>query len=387
LHPKCRIVGSWPKQAKWGCMERSRLAGVSRTQLHGVLTLAGRVALVVALAWLFPPTRTLVRASLPLILLVAFVLLLFVIVLRLPSYLVAHDAGSTSEQQLTPSELLKAKNDVRTMLLQVIAGGVLVMGAFATWEQAKATGQQIEISERQYQASQARERRERATLAAEQLDRGQLSARINAINILEDIDRDSSEHRQFIVQVLSAYVRTHSPWPAKSGTLSGGRLLRPLQQRSPDLQAAVTMLGRRHRLFQLQACSTCLTLTCARPMPQVFQAPHFEHANLQRSQLDAATLLYINLVGARLQDASFQFADLSRANLAKADLRRADLRQAILVGANLKDAHLEGAQLQGANLQGAILNGAILKGAVASPKTRWPKGFDWIASGSVLGPL
>ncbi len=84
-------------------------------------------------------------------------------------------------------------------------------------------------------------------------------------------------------------------------------------------------------------------------------------------------------------------ADISEANLSgvtmiggilhSANLKNTNLIEAILSGTDLSEANLSGADLSGANL-----NGAILKNSLYDKHTRWPKGFDPIASGAILEP-
>ena len=121
-----------------------------------------------------------------------------------------------------------------------------------------------------------------------------------------------------------------------------------LAVRAPDVQAAVTILGRwRNRL--------------GKPPPVL----DLHNADLQGAILVGAELQGVILVGAQLQD-----ANLAGAQLQDARLNGAQLQRAILFGAQLQDAILFGAQLQD-----AILDTAELQGARASEATRWPEGW------------
>ena len=136
-------------------------------------------------------------------------------------------------------------------------------------------------------------------------------------------------------EILSAYVRRVSRQP------SVGPLGDPnLPARLPEVQAAVTVLGRR-------------TVLAGDP------------------PLDLSGSL---LPGARLEGA----------RLAGADLRGADVRGASLQHAELAGAHLEQALVCGTQFQGADLSGTHLAGARASAATSWPDGFDWRAAGARL---
>jgi hypothetical protein len=230
-----------------------------------------------------------------------------------PGYLVQRSLDATGTPTLTAAERLKAENDARTTLLQGVAGLVLVVGAGATW--------------RQLQINREGQITERFNKAIDHLgDPGndKLDVRLGGIYALERIANNSKDDRATIAEILTAYVRGHAAWtsPAEDANPSDAAWveLAELRVRAPDIQAAMTVLGRR-----------------ALPPGRTHQP-----------------LL-----------------------LARTDLRRADLAYANLKGTSLAGAHLERAFLGGAHLEGAILVGAYLEGARATPATSWPNGFNW----------
>ena len=72
------------------------------------------------------------------------------------------------------------------------------------------------------------------------------------------------------------------------------------------------------------------------------------------------------------------------ANLAGAGLQTAIPENANLENANLRDTLLWNANLCGANLTGADLMGADLHGGTYNALTKWPEGFDPVATGAIL---
>src|SRR5215204_2392989 len=102
-------------------------------------------------------------------------------------------------------EGLKAQNEVRTTLLQGLAGVVLALGAYFTYRQ-------VMLSRTQVQILQQGQITERFTRAIDQLGHAQLDVRLGGIYALERIVRDSPADRATIGEVLTAFVRTHSPW-------------------------------------------------------------------------------------------------------------------------------------------------------------------------------
>jgi hypothetical protein len=145
---------------------------------------------------------------------------------------------------------------------------------------------------------------DRYTKAIDQLDKDKaLAVRLGGLYALERIARDSRADRATIAEVLCAYARTAPRNPSESVVaavlpvnhadidLLPGRLVR-LEVRAPDVQAALTILGRwRERLHE--------------PPPVV--------------DLHGADLRGANL-GSDLRVANLG-ADLQGANLAGADLQ------------------------------------------------------------------
>jgi hypothetical protein len=271
----------------------------------------------------------------------------------------------------TISEELKAQNDIRTTLLQALAGTVLAIGAYLTFRQLLIT--------REGQIT------DRYTKAVDQLGSEHISVRLGGIYALGRIARDSSDDRITISDVLSAYIRGHAPWPPR---LEGQppantptKEVPELQVRAPDVQAALTVRGHGPFPAPWELRSQRTEMSSPRDIwvtPGVVGRLNLTSTDLRRAALDGADLRGANLFGADLRGANLFGADLqvallSNANLRDARLFRIDLRDAVLSGANLQDAWLNGADLrdarldrvnlQGANLQDAQLDGASLQDA------------------------
>ena len=84
---------------------------------------------------------------------------------------------------------------------------------------------------------------DRYTKAIEQLGSKELDVRIGGIYALERVARDSAKDHPTVMEVLAAFIRGHSreQWPPSDAG-------RPDQERltRPDVQAAVTVAGRRN---------------------------------------------------------------------------------------------------------------------------------------------
>jgi hypothetical protein len=245
------------------------------------------------------------------------------------------------------------QNDARATLLQALAGGALLLGAYFTWRQVQTGRQQVHLAE-QGQIT------ERFTRAIDQLGSDHLDVRLGGIYALERIARDSPGDRATIGEVLTAYIRGHAPWPPR---LEGQPPVEAaietvafLRLRAPDVQAALTVLGRGR---------------FADPDPEAPQLDlsdtDLRRAYLSRADLRRARLYSADLRRARFDDTDLRGATLTRANLQEAhlldaNLRDADLHHADLQDADLTDANLEGADLRHASLQGTKLDGVDLRG-------------------------
>jgi uncharacterized protein YjbI with pentapeptide repeats len=308
--------------------------------------------------------------------------------------------------ELLASDGLKGKDraeDVgrsRTALLASLAGLIAVAGAVFTG-----------LS---YRLNRAGQITERFTRAIDQLGHSELDVRLGGIYALERIARDSKDDHPQVVEVLTAYVREHAPWPARtSGRPAGAAELdvqieaihaliaatRALARNAAgseaepdvagvevpdepppsgdqteraelptDVQATMRVLGRRDASQDRAGTRFNLARTDLRRVvleaPEAnLQAANLSEANLQAANLSEANLQSANLSGANLEGARLPKANLEGARLSGANLEGAYLPKANLQGARLFGANLEGADLPKANLQGARLRGANLQGA------------------------
>jgi hypothetical protein len=293
--------------------------------------------------------------------------LLWLVVVMAPPWFVDDDS----------LEGLKAQNEVRTTLLQGVAGLVLLVGAYFTWRQLH-TAREGQITERY-------------TRAIDQLGHGELDVRLGGIYALERIARDSPADRRTIAEVLSAFIRTHAPWPPRlpgqyKETASIDQVP-SLPLRAPDVQAALTVLGHGEferlvehvpRLDLIGADLRRANLFKANLQQATLANGSVQEANLNEANLHEAYFEETNLQGASLHDANLQGAYLGYANLQGAILHGANLQEAILHSTNLQKA-----DLRGANLQDAELYRARLEQAMADEGTTWPDGFDWRAAGVI----
>jgi uncharacterized protein YjbI with pentapeptide repeats len=209
--------------------------------------------------------------------------------------------------------------------------------------------------------------------------------RLGGIYALERIANESGNNRKAIAEILTAYVRHHAKWVGPSRSWWWRRTsteqLPGLRARQPDVQAVMTVLGRR----------AAPPLPPGEPEPERLFLAHVDlrEAGLVDAKLKGADLRDAHLEGAHLEradlrDAQLEGAHLERADLQDADLQGADLTCAQLQGANLDHSNLQRARLAGADLQEASLDGAQLTNARADLTTNWPEGFNRTRAGVLL---
>jgi hypothetical protein len=163
-----------------------------------------------------------------------------------------------------PSE----KKDLVLAVAQILAGTALLSGLYFTWRR-------VEISQRTLATAQDQQVTERFTRAIDQLGKTDeegnklLEIRLGGIYALERIARESEEDHWPIMEVLTAYVRQHSPRrpeeealqveedvttekPEKhSGGSRGEYDPTEVPPADPDILAIMTVLRRRSRSWGL----------------------------------------------------------------------------------------------------------------------------------------
>jgi hypothetical protein len=258
----------------------------------------------------------------------------------------------------------------------LVAGSVAALGAVAAWRQLQDNRRQAEAvreeTDEQLRLARDGQLTDRFTRAVDQLGNEDLYVRLGGIYALERIARDSEIDAPTIVEVLAAFIRGHShhrpsrTYAAGSTGPSTGLAGRDqddadsLLRRAADVQAALTVLGRR--------------------VPVPGSRPDLSGSELAGAHLFSADLNLASLPNADLTEADFMMVDLTQANLTSANLTRADLRDVSFVEAFFTYATLIGARLVDVDLTGADLAGADLAGVVADTDTRWPDGFDPVAA-------
>jgi Pentapeptide repeats (8 copies) len=156
----------------------------------------------------------------------------------------------------------KLENDARTTLVQAFGGLALLIGFYFTAKTWRTT-QEGQVTDR-------------FTKAINQLGEAgpeKLAIRLGGIYALERIAMDSERDHWPVMEILTAYIREHAPWPSHYSP-------------APDIQAVLTVLGRRARTYG-KGEDQRLDLT----------RTDLRRANLARAHLEGAHLTSADLGG------------------------------------------------------------------------------------------
>jgi len=251
-----------------------------------------------------------------------------------------------------PAKRLDEVNAFRTTLAGVLGGLAVAGGAVVAALNFQETSRQNRAVLELQRRGQVTERFTKAIEQVGQPGPDKLALRLGGIYALEQIALDSEDMHWPVMEVLVAFVHTNPAGdePPVSGTWADDT---PRRQRDrlpipADLQAAVTVLGRRPESRR-------------RWEHTHERAFNLRFVDLRRARLWGAHFEDTLLTGARFDDALLVHAHLQRAYLSGASLRGVSLRDAHLEQAVLRGAHLEGATLLGARMDGADLRGAHLE--------------------------
>jgi uncharacterized protein YjbI with pentapeptide repeats len=274
--------------------------------------------------------------------------------------IVAPKLGVFVQHGLKGADRLTAQRDIRDIWIKF---AVAVAGGFA----AVLTWGRLELAQREHENEVSGQLTERFTRAIEQLGNENLDVRLGGIYGLERIARESVVDHGPIVEVLTTYVQEHSPWPpSRPGQYrpeAPVHSVPALRTRAADVQAVLTVIGRRNLIHEQAQEKNNLDLSYVDMRRATLAGAHLEGADLGGAHLEGATLGKVQLEEAKLISAHLEEANLEGANLIGAHLEEANLEGANLEGAYLDRVHLEAATLDGATLDGANLEGAHLEGS------------------------
>jgi Pentapeptide repeats (8 copies) len=202
-----------------------------------------------------------------------------------------------------PKARADVEDNIRKTVGQLLGGMAVLIGAalaYPQFTQQQRTSQQ-QFAQQQ-QASHELLTSNQVSKGFEQLGNDKVVVRLGGIYALEGVMNTSGQYHRPVLEALSTFVRDGTRTATGDGPPA------------PDIQAALTVIGRR------------IAIETALP----------------------------ELANAHIPQAYLRGANLSRAYLLGADLRVADLSGADLLSANLSGASLRGAHLSGADSRAGV---------------------------------
>jgi len=268
-------------------------------------------------------------------------------------------------RDLRQDERFRGRLDVRTNVIQIAAPIALLLTFMIAILQWQSNQQQSADQQSLTQRGQMADRFAKAIDQLGSIDpQGQadnnVDIRLGGIYDLESIANDAWEsgHRGDLLrretyEVLTAYVRRHAvhfnaPCPVQT-TVE----LPDLQVRGTEIQAAMTVLGRR----KIGPGDRPLNLS---------------HTDLRSANFDKGNFEHTSFFGSCLNGTAMQ-----QAKFGCTDFRTAHLEGVFIAGSHFQDADFSGAFLDGTT----ALMDAKLENAAADGNTVWPAGFDWKVAG------
>jgi hypothetical protein len=304
------------------------------------------------LAWLTPAW---VNVLALLLLAAAAIVLLLGCLTAFPAALVPPSLrpNDPNDMTLRANDYITAQNDARSTLVSALAGLLLLVTAIFTW--------------RQLVISQEAQVTERYTRAVELLGNSDLAVRVGAVHSLGRLAVDSPKDDRSIYNLLTAYIRNHSPRAMlKPGKADESETWMAWQQRR--------MCEKAHPDYgSLQKCAADVqaALGVLADHPDV----------LSDGRPLKAVLVDAHLPGAACGHAQLAHADLRGALLDNLDCRTNDRPYANFEQADFRGASLKKAQFGRANLRGAQLVGLCQVGARARPRWRSQRGAGRLHTG------
>lgn len=269
---------------------------------------------------------------------VGFIFVFIILILWKISQFQVPNNSSISEQ-----ERITLEDKARGTLIQVIGGLFFFVTAYLTWKNSEishkqliATQEKLEFDKKttnkNLELADSKQITERFSKAVEQLgNKESITVRLGAIYSLERIAKDSPNDHWTIMEVLTAFIREKSHDKSK-----------PNSEISQDIQAALTVIGRRNtendikdeRLYLNKTNLSGAELRNANFSNIYFYETKFNGANLYRAKFNNALLGSTDFTGSHLLQADFTGADISDAKFI--DDNQSDLKTKITVEQILK---------------------------------------------------
>lgn len=197
-----------------------------------------------------------------------------------------------------------------------------------------------------------------------------IESRLGALYSLERLLTESIRDQRAIIETLCAYIRENSPLTVPEDEAGKKQFLRgdipPRPTHRADVQAALTIIGRRPETIQLRAKREGwhLDLRNTNLVAYDFSNLNYDFARFDNSFLNEANMSGANLANCSLENtfmrstkmraAIFHSAKFYHCDVKGAEIEDTDFSRALLVGTDLRNAQVVSFNIKGANLENAF---------------------------------
>jgi uncharacterized protein YjbI with pentapeptide repeats len=240
-------------------------------------------------------------------------------------------------------------------------------------QNAQALREQLDLETQKFEANNSLTSTqlisEQFSRAIQQLDSNNIHVRLGGVYGLEQVARSSSSDRWVVLEILMAFIK-EAPLNRMTGRVT------------QDVQAALKVIGRRHKILKGGRCDSKLIcfldyrLLGADLSNANFAESNFIKTDLSHATLDKANFEKANMGGCTVTYAHLNETDLTGADLNNANLSMSELKKTIFRGCNLRSTRLEQTDLTEADLSGADLTGADLSHADLT-SIKWDQNTIW----------
>lgn len=180
-----------------------------------------------------------------------------------------------------------------------------------------------------------------------------IELRLGGLYALEKIAQNNQEYHPPIMEVLTSYLRLHSPRTIEIND-EGDKLKEIIHSSEnstrTDIQVAIKIIGRRRVDFDSDQGIDLSNLTLDRI--------DLTKANLSHARITGSSFNHSNLTGVRLRHSIIKDSDFSRCTLGYADFTGSDMSKVSFSHAHLQHASFRKAKISGANFDRSLLHDA-----------------------------
>jgi hypothetical protein len=258
-----------------------------------------------------------------------------------------------SKAELEPKDYLALETSMRTVLVQIVGGVLVLLGLYYTAQNLNLTQENVRLTLK-------KEESERLERASSLLKDDSIETRLVAIYNLRELSSESTDNYALVTDLLCGYIRAHAAWNDSQDQTAATKpqLARDIQAMLSCLTGNPLMRMRLNLSHLAEPSGLSFNKTSEIGSAIDLRGTDLRGANLIRAYLTDSILSSAHLDHAFLSNAWLDSAEFEGTVFADADLKGANFRRSDLKGAVFKNADLSNAFMSDADLDGADLSEA-----------------------------